>query len=170
MTDVVPLLAPVRAIFDELTQGASGDAAWVLNPQDAGLLASLDRLDAQQASATPANGGASIAAHADHVRYGLELLNRWQRGEEPFESADWTQSWNRPAVTTDQWAALRASLRREVEAWRLALQSPRDMSDVPLTGIVAGVVHLAYHLGAMRQIDRTLRGPAAPPLPDHQRR
>jgi hypothetical protein len=163
MTNAIPLLASVRALFDELTQGAPTEPAWALNPQDEGLLASLHRLDAQQASARPVNGGASIAAHVDHVRYGLELLNRWQAGENPFESADWTQSWSRTTVTAEEWMALRAALRREVDAWRAALLSPRETTDFPLTGIVGSVVHLAYHLGAMRQIDRALRGPAAAP-------
>jgi hypothetical protein len=43
---------------------------------------------AEEASAVPSGGGASIAAHVDHLRYGLELLNRWTRGEKPFADAD----------------------------------------------------------------------------------
>jgi hypothetical protein len=30
-----------------------------------------------------------------------------------------------------------------------------------LTGIIAGTVHLAYHLGAIRQVDAAARGPLA---------
>jgi hypothetical protein len=30
-----------------------------------------------------------------------------------------------------------------------------------LTGAIAIVAHLAYHLGAIRQIDRSIRGPSA---------
>jgi hypothetical protein len=37
---------------------------------------------------------------------------------------------------------------------------PRVWSETTLTGAIASAVHLAYHLGAIRQIDRTTRGPA----------
>ena len=30
-----------------------------------------------------------------------------------------------------------------------------------VAGMIAGVVHLAYHMGAIRQIDRSIRGPSA---------
>jgi hypothetical protein len=40
-----------------------------------------------------------------------------------------------------------------------ALGSPRDVSEVELAGMIASIAHLAYHLGAIRQIDRDLRGP-----------
>jgi hypothetical protein len=30
-----------------------------------------------------------------------------------------------------------------------------------LNGVIASVAHLAYHLGAIRQIDRAIRGPSA---------
>jgi len=149
------------AVFDELLDGAAADAAWVLNPHDPGLLASLDRLSAAQASAVPASGGASIAAHVDHVRYGLELLNRWSRGEEPFADANYGASWQRVAVSEAEWASRREALRREASAWRDALQSPRVESLTERAGVVGSVVHLAYHLGAIRQIDRSIRGPSA---------
>ena len=52
--------------------------------------------------AVPMGGGSSIAAHIDHVRYGLSLMNRWSHGElDPWSSADWTASWNRSVVSDD---------------------------------------------------------------------
>ena len=161
MPDIGELLGPLQTLFNELTRGVPGDAGFILNPKDAGLHASLDRLTAQQASAQPSGGGASIAAHVDHLRYGLELLNRWQRGEEPFESADWGASWQRTKVTDEEWATRRAELRQEVETARQAMMSPRDTTPIAITGIVASMAHLAYHLGAIRQIDRTSAGPLA---------
>jgi hypothetical protein len=35
------------------------------------------------------------------------------------------------------------------------------MSSLELNGVIASVAHLAYHLGAIRQIDRSTRGPKA---------
>ena len=43
---------------------------YVLNTGDIGLLASLEKLSAAEASDS-SNGGATIAAHAQHLRYGL---------------------------------------------------------------------------------------------------
>ena len=79
----VPWLGALHVLLGELIDGAARDAGWVLNPGDRGLLASLDTLSAEAASASP-DGRASIAAHVDHLRYGLELLNRWTEGHDPF--------------------------------------------------------------------------------------
>jgi hypothetical protein len=39
------------------------------------------------------------------------------------------------------------------------LSSPREVSEVELTGMIASIAHLAYHLGAIRQINKESRGP-----------
>jgi hypothetical protein len=155
------VVGAVLNVLNELIEGAAPEAAWILNPEDPGLLKSLDRLSAEQASVTPPSGGASIAAHVDHLRYGLELLNRWSRGEEPFADADYSASWRRITVSEAEWASRREALRLQSSAWREAIEHSRDFSNLDLTGVVASVAHLAYHLGAIRQIDRSLRGPSA---------
>ena len=150
----------LASLFSELVDGAPSKNSYMLNTGDAGLLASLDRLSASAASATSA-GGASIAAHVDHLRYGLSLMNRWSAGENPFRDADWSQSWTRTTVDDAAWARLRGELRDETGRWLEVLRTPRDVSDVELTGMISSIAHLAYHVGAIRQIDRTTRGPAA---------
>jgi hypothetical protein len=147
-------------LLTELIDGPPGDYAFILNPGDSGLLRSLAMLSADEASAT-ATGGASIAAHVDHLRYGFELLNRWAAGEEPFSNADYSKSWGRTVVSDAEWLSRREALRREAYAWREAMQKPREMSDIELKGLIGSTVHLAYHLGAIRQINRAARGPAA---------
>jgi hypothetical protein len=133
----------------------------MLNQGDPGLIASLDRISAAAASATH-GGGASIAAHVDHLRYGLSLLNRWAAGEPaPWKDADWTASWKKIAVSDAEWRALCEELRREASAWTDALRTPRELSDTEAGWIAGSVAHLAYHFGAIRQIDRATRGPTA---------
>lgn len=148
-------------LLDELTAGAPDNAGFILNPRDPGLLHGLDRLSAEDASAEPGNGAAPIAAHVDHVRYGFELLNRWSRGENPYADANWAASWQRRSVTEEGWRELRGALRREVQQAREVFQRPREVNQIELSGVIGIVAHLAYHLGAMRQIDRALRGPPA---------
>jgi hypothetical protein len=149
-------------LFAELTDGPAPDAAYMLNGGDPGLLRSLDRLSAVAASKPSAAGTASIAAHVDHVCYGLDLMNRWSDGEaDPWSTADWSASWQRGTVTEREWDALRERLRQSTRRWRAALETPREMSALELNGVIGSVAHLAYHLGAIRQIDRAIQGPKA---------
>lgn len=154
-----PITEAMTTLFAELVDGA-GQAGFMLNPDDPGLLRSLDRLDARAASAS-AEGGASIAAHVEHLRYGLSLMNRWAGGENPFADADWTRAWACREVDEDAWARRRADLADEAHRWREALRAPRDVEAIELNGMLGSIAHLAYHLGAIRQIDRAARGPAA---------
>jgi hypothetical protein len=149
-------------LLGELIHGSPdpGARTYVLNQGDAGLLASLDRLSAAAASAT--HGGPSIAAHADHLRYGLSLLNRWTNGNPPpWPDMDWTASWRKNVVTDGEWRALRDELRREADAWVQAIGALREVTEIPAGWVAGSVAHLAYHLGAIRQIDRAARGPTA---------
>ena len=157
------LATVLPTLMGELVHGSPDPSAptYMLNRGDTGLLASLDRLSASAASATHA-GGASIAAHVDHLRYGLSLLNRWAAGAPaPWKDADWTASWKRNVVSDAEWRALRDELRHEASAWTEALRTPREMSDAEAGWIAGSVAHLAYHFGAIRQIDRAARGPTA---------
>ena len=161
-TDKSDVMQAVTTVLKEMVDGAARDGGWLLNRADPGLLRSLEPLSATEASTIPSNGGASIAAHVDHIRYGLELFNAWSRGEKnPFAGADWSASWDRAHVSEAGWAGLREQLAAEAHAWLDAVQKPRKLSQEELTGILASVAHMAYHLGAIRQIDPVTRGPRA---------
>src|SRR3954471_7326219 len=141
-------------LFSELVDGPRG-GGFVLNTGDAGLLRSLDRLSAADASRS-VNDGATIAAHAQHLRYGLSLMNRWaSEGGNPFADATWDKAWTTRQVEAPAWTEIRNGLRGETHRWLEALNSPREVADVELTGMIASIAHLAYHLGAIRQISKT---------------
>jgi hypothetical protein len=123
------------------------------------MLRSLERLSASDASVLTATGS-SIAAHVDHVAYGLSLMNRWSQGENPFTTADWAASWKRTRVSEAEWEALRIRLRDEAARWLVVLRTPREVHGIELSGMVGSIAHLAYHLGAIRQINSSIRGPA----------
>lgn len=130
----------------------------MLNRGDPGLLRSLDRLTAADASP-------KIAAHVDHLRYGLSLMNRWANGEpNPFATADWNAAWRTTHVSDAEWTKLRAELRDEAHRWHEALGHAREVNDIELNGIIGSIAHLAYHLGAIRQINQVTRGPVEPQL------
>lgn len=156
-----PIFRALQKLTAEVVDGAGADSGWLLNPADPGLLRSLDRLTAEQASALPSGRGASVAAHTDHLRYGLELLNRWSEGHDPFGAADYGASWKRLTVSDSEWARLREQLRDEARTWQETIPRLASLGDAGLTGALASVAHLAYHLGAIRQANRATRGPAA---------
>ena len=147
-------------LFAELIDGAPQAEAYMLNRGDAGLLRSLDKLSATAASA-PTPHGSTIAAHVDHLRYGLSLMNRWSAGENPFDDVDWTASWRRTRVSAVQWKQLRDELANEAHRWLDSLNKPREINQSDLNSVVGSVAHLAYHVGAIRQIDLSARGPSA---------
>jgi hypothetical protein len=156
-TDVAPLLA---SLFSELVDGVRvKGTAYMLNSGDVGLLRSLDAISAGDASRS-VNDGATIAAHAQHVRYGLSLMNRWaSEGGDPFADATWDAAWKVSIVDEPAWRDIRDGLRHETQRWLQALASPREATGTELTGMIGSIAHLAYHLGAIRQINKVARGP-----------
>lgn len=160
--NTAPIARTLANLLDELANGmaASGpDEPFVLNSGDVGLLRSLEKLSAPDASRST-NGGATIAAHALHLSYGLSLMNQWGReGGNPFANARWDEAWKTSVVKADQWNAIRRDLAAEVREWKKTLAGPREVADVELAGMIGSVVHLAYHLGAIRQIHKDTRGP-----------
>ena len=149
----------LSTLLSELIEGASEAGGYMLNPGDEGLLRSLDRISAAEASALTATGS-SIAAHTDHLRYGLSLMNRWAGGEaNPFQDADWSASWRRTSVSDAEWQQLRAATGSEARRWLEAIRQPREADAIALNGMIGSIAHLAYHLGAIRQINQSTRGP-----------
>src|SRR5687768_8803626 len=99
MTYTADLASVLARLWSELADGPSDPTGPVmLNSGDAGLLRSLDALPAGEASRST-NDGATIAAHTQHVRFGLSLMNRWAReGGNPFADAKWDAAWKIGAV------------------------------------------------------------------------
>jgi hypothetical protein len=155
--EVSPALAE---LFSELVAGTGASGGpFILNSGDVGLLRSIDELTALDAS-RPVNEGATIAAHAQHLRYGLSLMNRWAaEGGNPFADPKWDEAWTTSSVDNAQWEEIRSGLRDESHRWLQVLRTPRQLGDVELNGLIGSIAHVAYHLGAIRQISRAARGP-----------
>ena len=155
--DVAPTL---KQLFSELALGPPGGGdAFMLNSGDLGLLRSLETLSAEEASRS-VNDGATIAAHARHVQYGLSLMNQWAReGGNPFADATWDAAWKTTTVDAAEWRSIRSGLEAECQRWLEALGTPRQAAPVELAGMIGSIGHFAYHLGAIRQIGKSTRGP-----------
>ena len=150
----------LNRLLSELVDGANDPhGAFMLNTGDIGLLRSLDTLTAAEASRS-VHDGATIAAHTQHVRYGLSLMNRWAaEGGYPFDDATWDAAWKISSVDAAAWEEIREGLREECRRWLEVLGTPREVNGVELCGMIGSIAHLAYHLGAIRQIDKSVRGP-----------
>src|SRR5215510_1863819 len=140
-TEVTPSL---MRLFSELVDGTSGHGgAFILNSGDVGLLRSLDKLSAADASRS-VNDGATIAAHAQHLRYGLSLMNRWAAGGgDPFADARWDEAWKTSEVDVEGWEEIQKGLREEADRWLQNLGSFGEADDEKATGLIASVAHLA---------------------------
>lgn len=158
MPDSEFLATAVGSLVREIFHGHAAGSTWIVDGADtaggnAGLLATLERLTPEQASGRSGGGRATVAGHAEHVRWFLSLLNAYARGERP--EVDWNRSWTVHEVDHQAWARLRAELRAEAEAaasnMEAALRSP-DLPEDRLMPILATMAHCAYHLGAVRQM------------------
>ena len=153
------LTKTMTRLFSELVDGAHPTGGVVLNTGDIGLLRSLDKISAAEASAR-ANDGATIAAHTQHLRFGLSLMNEWAiNGGNPFANAKWDEAWKMSGVDDVQWQEIRDGLGSETTRWLEILQTPREAAELELRGMLGSIAHLAYHLGAIRQINKDARGP-----------
>jgi len=143
----------LQTLLTELADGPPGQMCFVLNPGDQGLLRQLGSIDADIASTRPMPGQTTVAAHVDHVLYGFDLMNRWAGGEaNPWATADWSASWKRGQVDEPHWRDLLKRLRSAIEQWKQAIAARSDWDDTAAAGALSSVVHLGYHLGAIRQI------------------
>jgi len=125
---------------------------------DTSLLQTLATVSAEEASRVVSPGRATIAAQAEHVRFYLDTLERYVRGEE-LGDVDWGEIWRTiGAVTEEEWSAMRARLRESYERVEGHLRSLETWDgEHEIDGAMAIVVHTAYHLGQIRWALASLR-------------
>ncbi|HSU12677.1 DinB family protein [Longimicrobium sp.] len=163
--ETLPREMVMKAVGSVLAEGYEGPqdprGTWfVNNAPDAGFLATLDALPAEDASRAPGAGRGTVAGHAGHLRFSLEVSRRWVQGDRgPFE---WDRSWAVREVDDASWAELRAGVREAYEAFRRALDEAAELDFLRLAGAIGAVAHAAYHLGAVRQMVLELRGASTP--------
>lgn len=166
--ETLPREMVMKALTDVMAEAYEGPAdprgTWFVdNAPDAGVFGVLDGISADGASRAPGPGRATLAAHAGHLRFSLEVSRRWISGERP--RADWRESWAVSSVGEEEWRALKAALRDEYAELRRVLDAMPVFDPVSFTSMVAALAHAAYHLGAMRQLALAVR--TAETSPEH---
>jgi hypothetical protein len=135
------------ALLGEAFEGAERWSYFTDHGADAGLLGTLAKLNAADASRPV--GATSVAAHAHHVAFGLEASAAWVRGDR--SRRNWADSWRVTAVDDAAWAALQQQLRDRYADLRRAVEQHAAAGVEAFGGAVGAVAHAAYHLGAIKQ-------------------
>jgi hypothetical protein len=118
--------------------------------QNTGLFATLENINAEQASRAVGGAGTTIAAHCEHVRFYLDFLNNYMK--EDFKMADWKDSWKVSTVTDAEWTALCGQLHKAYQNVTDTFEEVETWNDFKISGAMGILAHSAYHLSAIRQI------------------
>jgi hypothetical protein len=121
--------------------------------KDTALLQTLEAISPEVASREPFPGAPSIAAHCAHLDYYVRVNHAAIVGREI--EVDWPSSWQVRSVGDGEWEALKRRLRTGYDDLTASLQSLPWGEDSACDSM-AIVAHTAYHLGAIRQIQRLL--------------
>ncbi len=145
-----------EALFDQMKEllretfegGLPGQGTQYLDSAS-GIRITLKSLSAEQASRRPGQHP-SIAAHVRHMNFHLRMTYEWVMGD--HSRRDWKGSFEPQSVTTEEWARLPQELETtRNEFLRIMSELPADTFVSEGAGIGA-IAHLAYHLGAIRQL------------------
>lgn len=123
--------------------------------KDAPLLATVDGITAEAASAPIAGGVVTIASHVEHVIFYIDVLGKEIAGETTGE-LDWEEIWERVGeVDAAQWNELRSRLRAKY-AWLTEVVSGVEdwRKNEAVGAAIVILAHTACHLGVIRQAIR----------------
>jgi hypothetical protein len=144
----------ISHFFDETFEEVKG----IYLDRGTSLFETLATVSAEEASRPVSSTCASIAAQVEHMRFYIEVLERYMRGEE-VGKVDWDGSWHVRSVTPEEWEALVGRLR---DAYRSVREVAANLSygpgDDQFGDALAVIVHTAYHLGEIRQALCTVKG------------
>ena len=142
-TSLTTLLAETFGVSD------SPDG-YMLESGRAGLMGTINALDASTASVALAPGEPAIAAQCGHILFLLSFFSAYEQGQTP--AADWEGSWARRVVDEPAWAALRGQLQSTYDAV-VARFTPDSPWPEPRVGAaILLLAHCAYHVGQIRQL------------------
>lgn len=116
--------------------------------QGVGIFSTLNELSAEAVSKE--FKGTTVAAQTEHAKFYLDRLCEFVNGR--TERVNWEDSWLIETVNQDEWAALRESVKKSYENTLRCLAAVDEWSEDRVGMAIGMVAHMAYHLGAIRQI------------------
>lgn len=139
-------------LFREAFEGipAGQNYTWFVQGKE-GLFDALASVTAEEASRKPSDGGASIAAHTNHILFILRSANTSLGRPEP--EGTWESTWQRQTVTEQEWASLTERIRGEYQLYLEWFSKNEDWSgEHAYVSNLVPLPHVAFHLGAIRQL------------------
>ena len=96
----------------------------------------------------------TIAAHTAHLKFYLDRICEFIGGR--TEKVNWEQSWLIEDVTEEEWNILRDGMRSSYEAVVKCFAEIETWNQDNIGDAIAIIAHTAYHLGAIRQIAKSI--------------
>lgn len=146
-------LKDILLILHETFEGSPEGEPSAFLDQRTGVFSTIESLDAAQVSESI--NSTSIVAHVEHLKFYLDRLVEFIEGRE--EPVNWDQSWLIDTVDADEWDTLRAGVRNSYENSLRCLASVEVWDEDRIGEAIAMIAHSAYHLGAIRQMAKTVR-------------
>ncbi len=140
-----------KAVLELLDETFDNVQGYYLD-KDTSLFQTLASISADEAS-TPVGGKcATLAAQVKHVAFYLDVIEK-SIYDPDFPKADWDEIWRTVSrVTPEEWQSLQDELRNNYNRiLDLIKAAPSWPSDAEIGGVIAVLVHTAYHLGEIRQ-------------------
>lgn len=114
-----------------------------------GYFATLEKVDFRDARRSIA--GNSIAAQTKHVTFVIRVATESSNPNSIAPDADqWRESWSIDNLDSDKWNLMCNELRNAYADLRQFILETPINNDVTFANVIGAIVHIAYHLGAIR--------------------
>lgn len=144
-------------ILHETFEGSPEGKGSAYLDQQTGVFSTIEAMSAEQVS--EAFEDTSIVAHVEHLKFYLDRLVEFIKGR--TEPVNWDQSWLIDTVNEKEWETLRAGLRNSYEGVLRCFAAVGTWDQNNIGEAISIIAHTAYHLGAIRQMAKKVRGLAA---------
>ena len=148
-------LKDVLFILAETFEGSPVGQGSAYLDRGIGILPTLDKLSAEDVSRYA--GETTIVAHTEHAKFYLDRLCELMNGA--TEKINWEQSWLIETVNETEWNHLRDGMRKSYENVLRCFAEIETWNQENIGDAIAIIAHSAYHLGAIRQIMKSIQNP-----------
>lgn len=146
-------LKDVLVILRETFEGSPEGQPSAYLDRGIGFIKTLDRLSAAQVSKNI--GETTIAAQTEHAKFYLDRLSEFMTGR--TENVNWEQSWLIETVNETEWNALREAVKKSYENVLRTIAGIETWDGSNVGEPIAIIAHTAYHLGAIRQLAKSVK-------------
>ncbi len=139
----------IEGILRETYYGSRPGEGTQYLDHDSGIMNTLRGLTAEEASRRYGSHP-SIAAHVRHMNFHLKTAHQWITGNR--RRRDWKASFLPQEVTREEWKKLVQEIEQTKAEYLRVIRDLPEERRISESGSLGVVAHLAYHLGAIRQL------------------